>query len=96
MALSKWFLCGAEGCFSANEDLAFTFADKAARKGLATAEFALGYYLELGIGCRKDIEAAKKWYSKASLSQLSESLFSIVYDRLSLRATRTLEDVLIL
>ncbi len=41
MALSKWFLCGAESYFDKNETLAYTFADKAARKGLASAEFAL-------------------------------------------------------
>lgn len=57
-------LCGAEKCFSANEELAFTFADKAARKGLATAEFALGYYSELGIGTTKNIDVARSWYEK--------------------------------
>jgi hypothetical protein len=55
---------GAENCFSANEDLAYTFASKAATKGLASAEFAMGYYSELGIGTKKDLEAARKWYSK--------------------------------
>src|ERR1700728_4077400 len=29
MALSKWFLCGAEGFFEKDESLAFTFAEKA-------------------------------------------------------------------
>jgi TPR repeat protein len=33
MALSKWFLCGAEGYFERNEELARTFAEKAARRG---------------------------------------------------------------
>ncbi|KAH8923364.1 HCP-like protein [Atractiella rhizophila] len=62
MALSKWFLCGAEGSFAVNEDLAFTFAEKSARKGLPSAEFAIGYYFEVGIGCTKDVQAARKWY----------------------------------
>ncbi|PWN47968.1 HCP-like protein [Violaceomyces palustris] len=66
MALSKWFLCGAEGCFEKNEGLAFTFADKAARKGLASAEFALGYYYEVGVGTERNIETARKWYKKAA------------------------------
>ena len=43
MALSKWFLCGADGCFEKNEGLAFTFAEKAAKRGLPSAEFAMGY-----------------------------------------------------
>jgi TPR repeat protein len=66
MALSKWFLCGAEGAFDKDESLAFTFAEKAARKGLPSAEFAMGYYTEVGVGGAKDIEAARKWYTRVS------------------------------
>ena len=66
MALSKWFLCGAEGSFEKDEALAFTFAEKAARKGLPSAEFALGYYAEVGVGGPKDIEVARKWYTRVS------------------------------
>ncbi|KAI0665457.1 hypothetical protein C8Q78DRAFT_1064822 [Trametes maxima] len=66
MALSKWFLCGAEGAFDKDEGLAWTFAEKAARKGLPSAEFALGYYSEVGVGGPKDIDAARKWYNRAS------------------------------
>lgn len=73
MALSKWFLCGAEGFFEKNEDIAFTFADKAARKSLPTAEFALAYYHEVGVGVGKDIERAKKWYQKVSIMNSGHS-----------------------
>ncbi|KAH9050285.1 HCP-like protein [Lactarius hengduanensis] len=66
MALSKWFLCGSEGAFDKDESLAFTFAEKAARKGLPSAEFAMGYYVEVGVGGPKDIEAALRWYERAS------------------------------
>jgi len=66
MALSKWFLCGSEGAFDKDESLAFTFAEKAARKGLPSAEFAMGYYTEVGVGGSKDIEAARKWYTRVS------------------------------
>ncbi|KAI0915854.1 hypothetical protein AcV5_003348 [Taiwanofungus camphoratus] len=66
MALSKWFLCGSEGAFDKDEALAWTFAEKAARKGLPSAEFAMGYYAEVGVGGPKDIEAATKWYTRAS------------------------------
>lgn len=66
MALSKWFLCGSEGAFEKDESLAYTFAEKAARKGLPSAEFAMGYYAEVGVGGPKDIEAAQEWYSKVS------------------------------
>lgn len=46
MALSKWFLCGAEGHFAKKEDLARTFAEKAARRGHPNGCFAMGYYFE--------------------------------------------------
>ena len=62
MALSKWFLCGAEGAFEKDEALAYTFAEKAARKGLPSAEFAMGYYAEVGMGGPKDLQASVKWY----------------------------------
>lgn len=66
MALSKWFLCGADGCFDKNETLAWTFAERAARHQLPTAEFALGYYLEVGIGTQINLEHAQQWYEKAA------------------------------
>jgi TPR repeat protein len=41
MGLSKWYLCGGEG-FTANEEKAFTYAERAAKQGLPQAEFAMG------------------------------------------------------
>ncbi|KAJ6492987.1 hypothetical protein C8R45DRAFT_1135818 [Mycena sanguinolenta] len=66
MALSKWFLCGAENAFDKDESLARTFASKAASKGLPSGEFAMGYYNEVGIGGGVDIAEARAWYGKAS------------------------------
>ncbi|WFC93786.1 hypothetical protein MBRA1_000409 [Malassezia brasiliensis] len=66
MALSKWFLCGAEGCFDKNEMLAWTFAERAAKHQLPTAEFALGYYMEVGIGTPVNLAGAQRWYEKAA------------------------------
>lgn len=37
MALFKGFLCGSERTFPKDEELAYPFADKAAKKGLASA-----------------------------------------------------------
>ncbi|KAJ7735578.1 hypothetical protein B0H14DRAFT_2994729 [Mycena olivaceomarginata] len=59
MALSKWFLCGAEGAFDKDESLARTFAAKAAAKGLPSGEFAMGYYNEVGIGGGLDLGEAR-------------------------------------
>jgi len=66
MAISKWFLCGYEGVFEKNEELAFTYAQRAAQSGLATAEFALGYFYEIGIYVPSDLKQSRSWYEKAA------------------------------
>ena len=66
MAISKWFLCGYDGMFEKNEELAYTFAQRAAAVSLPTAEFAMGYFYEIGVHVDVDIDTAKKWYAKAA------------------------------
>lgn len=66
MAISKWFLCGHEGVFEKSEELAYTYAQRAAQSELPTAEFALGYFHEIGIYVPVDLTAARKWYEKAA------------------------------
>lgn len=68
MAISKWFLCGHEGLFEKNDEIAFTYAQRAAQSGLPTAEFALGYFYEVGIHVPVDIQEARRWYAKAAAS----------------------------
>ncbi|KAF9458316.1 hypothetical protein BDZ94DRAFT_114754 [Collybia nuda] len=73
MALSKWFLCGSGDTekgvgFEKDEALAWTFANKAAQRGLPSAEFAMGYYAEVGVGkpgMKKDLAEAQRWYTIA-------------------------------
>lgn len=36
------------------------------RTGLAKAQYALGYFTEMGIGCRRDPLEANVWYVKAA------------------------------
>lgn len=66
MALSKWFLVGSDGIFSKNEELSYTYAQRAAQSGLATAEFALGYFHEIGMYVSVDLEKSREWYDKAA------------------------------
>ncbi|XAO24195.1 hypothetical protein I312_102989 [Cryptococcus bacillisporus CA1280] len=73
MALSKWFLCGAEGHFPKNEGNATMYAEKAARNGHPNASFALGYYNETGVGTDVDLEQARKWYEKAAKAGNAEA-----------------------
>ncbi|KAL8737706.1 MAG: hypothetical protein Q9181_001424 [Wetmoreana brouardii] len=66
MAISKWFLCGQKGLFEKSDELAFVYAERAAQTGLPTAEFAMGYFYEIGIHVRSDLNEAKNWYFKAA------------------------------
>ncbi|KAK5172894.1 uncharacterized protein LTR77_003015 [Saxophila tyrrhenica] len=66
MALSKWFLVGSDRLFPKNEELAYTYAERAAQSGLATGEFALGYFHEIGMYTPVDLAKAMEWYQKAS------------------------------
>ncbi|KAF3940714.1 hypothetical protein ABW19_dt0203100 [Dactylella cylindrospora] len=66
MAISKWFLCGHDGVFMKNEELAFKYAKQAAKAGLPTAEFAMGYFYEIGMQVPADLGEARRWYAKAA------------------------------
>lgn len=66
MSISKWFLCGYEGVFEKSEELAFKYARRAAQNDLATAEFAMGYFYEVGIYVRPDLKTSRTWYEKAA------------------------------
>lgn len=66
MAISKWFLCGNEPDFPKNEELAYQYAQRAAAAGLATAEFAMGYFNEIGMHVPVNLEKAQEWYEKAA------------------------------
>jgi len=66
MAISKWFLCGYDGIFQKNEELAYSYAQRAAQSGLSTAEFAMGYFNEIGMYVPVSIGKAMEWYQKAA------------------------------
>lgn len=66
LSISKWFLCGCDGVFQKNEKIAFEYAERAAASGLTMAEFAMGYYNEIGMLVPVDIGKALEWYGKAA------------------------------
>ncbi|KAI0431305.1 hypothetical protein F5Y09DRAFT_305334 [Xylaria sp. FL1042] len=66
LGVSRWFLFGYDNDFAKNEQLAFKYAQMAAKTKLATGEFAMGYYYEIGISVEKDIREARKWYELAA------------------------------
>jgi len=66
MAISKWFLCGYKCVFEKNEEIAFQYAKRAAEQEFSTAEFALGYFYEVGLHVHMDLGRAREWYQKAA------------------------------
>ncbi|KAF9002044.1 hypothetical protein BDQ17DRAFT_1243842 [Cyathus striatus] len=66
LALSGWYLTGSEGVLKQSDSEAYLWARRAANKGLSKAEYAVGYYAEVGIGVKQDIEFAKRWYMRAA------------------------------
>lgn len=66
LALSGWYLTGSEGVLKQSDSEAYLWARRAANKGLSKAEYAVGYYAEIGIGVKQDIELAKRWYMRAA------------------------------
>ena len=69
LALSGWYLTGSEGVLKQSDSEAYLWARRAANKGLSTAEYAVGYFSEVGIGVKQDIELAKRWYMRAAGEQ---------------------------
>ncbi|KAL9599135.1 MAG: hypothetical protein Q9179_003664 [Wetmoreana sp. 5 TL-2023] len=66
LALSGWYLTGSEGVLQQSDTEAYLWARKAAQAGLAKAEYAMGYFTEVGIGAPANIEDAKRWYWRAA------------------------------
>jgi TPR repeat protein len=62
LALSGWYLTGSEGVLGQSDAEAYLWARKAAVAGLAKAEYAMGYFTEVGIGIQPNLEDAKRWY----------------------------------
>ncbi|KAJ7191064.1 hypothetical protein GGX14DRAFT_481939 [Mycena pura] len=66
LALSGWYLTGSDNVLKQSDSEAYLWARRAANKGLSKAEYAVGYYAEVGIGIKQDIEFAKRWYMRAA------------------------------
>lgn len=76
LALSGWYLTGSDGVLKQSDSEAYLWARRAANKGLPKAEYAVGYYSEVGIGVKQDIDEAKRWYMRAA-STCHRSLCSV-------------------
>lgn len=90
MAISKWFLAGHEGVFEKDEEMAFAYAQRAAQDGLPTAQFAMGYFHEIGIFVDVNLHVAQDWYKKAAANGNTDAAVRI--DSLSRSKTLSRRD----
>jgi TPR repeat protein len=65
-ALTAWYLVGSPGVLPQSDTEAFLWAKKAADAGLAKAMYAVGYFLEVGIGTPPNISDAISFYKHAA------------------------------
>lgn len=65
-ALTAWYLVGSPGVLPQSDTEAFLWAQKAAEAGLVKAMYAVGYFLEVGIGTAASMPDAAVWYKRAA------------------------------
>ncbi|PHH67276.1 hypothetical protein CDD81_3045 [Ophiocordyceps australis] len=66
MGLCAWYMVGAPPIMDKDEEEAYEWARRSAQLGYAKAQYAVGYFTEMGIGCRRDMLEANVWYVKAA------------------------------
>ncbi|KAI0164864.1 HCP-like protein [Xylariaceae sp. FL1272] len=66
MGLCAWYMVGADPILEKDEEEAYEWARRSAELGFIKAAYAVGYFTEMGIGCRRDILEANVWYVKAA------------------------------
>ncbi|CAO3590816.1 unnamed protein product [Absidia cylindrospora] len=65
-ALTAWYLVGSPNVLPQSDADAYIWAKRAAEKELPKAEYAVGYFTEVGIGISKNLDNAMVWYKKAA------------------------------
>ncbi|KAF9514280.1 hypothetical protein BS47DRAFT_1295258 [Hydnum rufescens UP504] len=65
-ALTAWYLVGSPGVLPQSDTEAYLWARKAAEQGLTKAQYAVGYFSEVGVGAPQSLPEAVQWYKKAA------------------------------
>ncbi|KAI0347575.1 HCP-like protein [Trametopsis cervina] len=65
-ALTAWYLVGSPGVLPQSDTEAFLWGKKAADAGLVKAMYAVGYFLEVGIGTEPSLQEALSYYKRAA------------------------------
>ncbi|POR38225.1 Protein SKT5 [Tolypocladium paradoxum] len=66
MGLCAWYMVGAAPILEKDEEEAYEWSHRSAELGFVKAQYAVGYFTEMGIGCRRDVLEANVWYVKAA------------------------------
>ncbi|KAK9376648.1 uncharacterized protein V1513DRAFT_410785 [Lipomyces chichibuensis] len=74
LGLSGWYLTGADNVLPKSETESYLWARRASEKGLAKAEYAVGYFMENGIGTTVNMHEAIRWYNKAAAQKYPKAL----------------------
>lgn len=85
LALSGWYLTGSDNVLGQNDTEAYLWARKAAMAGLAKAEYAMGYFTEMGIGVPANLEDAKRWYWRAACKSITRGASRTIKTRTDTR-----------
>ena len=81
LALSGWYLTGSGGLLPQSDTEAYLWARKSAQSGYAKAEYAMGYFNEVGIGAPANLEEAKRWYWRAACEYSLNSIVGVLWPR---------------
>ncbi|PFH46265.1 hypothetical protein AMATHDRAFT_155766 [Amanita thiersii Skay4041] len=65
-ALTAWYFVGSPGVLPQSDTEAFLWAQRAAEAGLPKAMYAVGYFLEVGIGTPQNLTEAITYYKRAA------------------------------
>ncbi|KAK9493145.1 hypothetical protein V1508DRAFT_397156 [Lipomyces doorenjongii] len=74
LGLSGWYLTGADNVLPKSETESYLWARRSSEKGLAKAEYAVGYFMENGIGTTVNMHEAIRWYNKAAAQKYPKAL----------------------
>ncbi|KAK9244157.1 hypothetical protein V1506DRAFT_542402 [Lipomyces tetrasporus] len=74
LGLSGWYLTGADNVLPKSETESYLWARRSSEKGLAKAEYAVGYFMENGIGTTVNMHEAIRWYKKAAAQRYQKAV----------------------
>jgi TPR repeat protein len=66
LGMAGWHMTGVENYLPKDQEMAFQLVKEAADRGLARAQYTLGYFYEGGIGVEVDVEKAFSFYGLAA------------------------------